>query len=1574
MPMTPEAKRALSQTVRALRARLLEDLLGATDATFRLSVDVRHAELDEAALAKRKRLDDWIAEQLRAQSNGGAKTKKSRTEDDFRKEAVKQAAYTLLNRLVLLRLMEAPGPGGEPLRAPAVVTGGWESRAYRDFRELAPALVRGDETEGYAFLLRLIFEDLATELPGLYGPAGVAELIPIPASTLRHAVDELDKPELLSCWTDDMTLGWVYQYWNDPEREALDAKLNSGGKVEPHEIASKTQMFTERYMVDWLLQNSLGPMWLAMCKRHGWTPEVEAEGTLDALEERRAQWREKRERGEVSLTELMPLHTGAERRWAYYVPQPIPDEAVEKAPKSLRDLRLLDPALGSGHFLVVAMELLFALYREEARHRGSEDDEEWSDKAIVERILTHNLHGIDLDPRAVQIAAAALWLKARQLCSEARPERMNLVASNLRLARLPDDDEALVELREEVERQTGVPGELTDTIVQALRGADHLGSLLKIDEAVQEAIRLHEERVRSERQMSLGLMERGAGGSSGKGRESVDSSPAGGGEAAASDASAGGPRSGDSAPKNGEGAPGGRSGTAEGNGDARRSVLDRIEAFLERHTSGDDLGLRLRGEQLAAGVRFVRLVREGRYDLVVANPPYQGTAKMVDAKYVEKQYKLGKADLYAAFLLRGLELVRDGGVSAMLTMRGWMFIKQFAGLREELLGAFDLRALHDLSSGAFEEISAAQVVVSVVSSIFARTRTDATALAIKAFDDATVLQVGETHRKRAATLCQVGRHEFDPAALKVVPEWPLVYFWSDEQLDVYARSTLVGQSCPARFGLTTGDNDRFCRMAWEPPLGAVCMGQRHHPWAYLVHGAKGVSWMDAGTMTIRWRFDGMEVKLKSEAQYGSVSRQIRNTEFYFRRGLAFSAIGNVFSVRAHRYPGVFSNVGLSLFPVDVPQVLAALSSTRTTRIVADIAPGIRFDVGDVNRLPLFPVGDADEIFATIESAFTIHESHREPSVEFKHPGPSPWRHAQDWAQAAVDRSEGAPLPEYIEELDPEPPTDHISFALGVALGRFAPAAPTTVPTRVHRSGTDATGEQSPEDIASEDQAAPTTVPTRVHRSGTEATGEQSAKDIASADSDAPTPVPTRVQPADAPESESAAAIESSILDPTKDDLSHALPAGILFLDCTLDSEDRRDSLGHEDAAVLHDAWATYGPAIGTRRKSLREYLALDFFKDVHRTMYENRPIHWPLSSAKRTFVAWVNIHRFDEQTLRVLLADHLQPALVRLEGELADLRAARDGADKKAARAAEKDYDRVAKARDELTSFIADVEQCADRGAPPAGADCPPREQDSRYAPDLDDGVMINSAALWPLFDPQWKDPKKWWKELAQAKGKKDYDWSHLAMQYWPTRVDEKCRKDPSLGVAHGCFWRYHPQRAWSWELRLQDEIAEDFRIEEPPYRPGGRDVGDQGDAPHRAAYLKEHPTEALATVEKEALRRMGRKGKRRLIPKMHIQEPGLWSTLPAEVWQMELRLSEKQGTEFRLLSPDEPESRAAYEAANPEQARHRPEFLAKLKPVELFAEAGDDGHDDAHNADPRDNPLDLHPATDAQPTDEGAA
>jgi hypothetical protein len=1384
--MTPEAKKSLSSTIRGLRQRLLEDLRLAAESAYRLSVRPQEAGLDEAARTKRKRLDSWLDEQVRAQAAGGHR----RQRDDFLREAEQQAAYTLLNRLVILRLMEEPGPSGQPLRKPALIKGGWGSTAYQDFRDLARGVVRDDPTEGFGFLLQLVCEELSEDLPGLFGSAGIADLIPIPAATLRHVVEELNKEELQSCWADDMTLGWIYQYWNDPERERLDAKINDGGKIEPHEIASKTQMFTERYMVDWMLQNSLGLMWFTLCKKNGWAPEVQTNGTLQRLEERRIAWRAKRAAGEVSLTELMPLETDDERRWAYFLPdQEIPQEAVELAPESVRDWKILDPAVGSGHFLVVSLGLLLALFREEARHRGQQDASEWSERAIVEHLLVHTLHGIDIDPRAVQIAAASLWLRGKALCPEIEPEQLNLVAPNLRLAELPDDDPALVELRSDIEAETRIAGEFTSQILRALQGADHLGSLLKIDKAVDAAIEQQESRLRALSAKAQQVQPDLFGGAPPVQAE-MDFSAA----------------------------------------EARTDLQELLEEFLTRHSSANDLGLRLHGEQLAAGVRFVRLLKEASYHLVIANPPYQGTGKMESTSYVELYYPLGKADLYAAFLLRGLELVKPGGLSAMLTMRNWMFIKQYSELREDLFANKDLRLVGDFAVGAFDDVAndVLSASATLVFNIRSQTIHSTAQMPSPVFDIS--YDRARTSRKRAATLAQEGHYRFRVADLQVVPEWPLVYWWDNCTLETYRTTSLLGNIAPASFGATTGDNTRFLRLAHELPL---IPRKASLSWAPFINGAKGRAWIEGLSEAIKWRNNGLSYRVSCENSTGA---NFRSPQLQFKRGIAFSMIGSSFLARVHRYPSIFGNKGSSVFPENLAATVCAMNSGRARYILGSLNPGIGFEVGDVNRLPLFMIADADQIYAEINTSFATHESHREPSVEFLQPGPSPWRHAQDWAQQAVDRPEGAPLPVYAEKLDPEPPSDHLSFALGVALGRFAP-------------------------------------------------GDEQGQS-------------TTNNPA-------------GILDPASADLTHALPAGILFLDGSLAESDQRDDLGQPAAAALHQAWTRHGAAIVTNR-TLRDWLRLDFFKDVHKGMYENRPIHWPLSSSAKTFVAWVNIQRLDGQTLKVLLADHLIPTRSRLDGELDDLRQVRDSGDRQAAREADTRLSKLTRWREELNEFIAAVEQCAGHGPPSTDGRCPEREQDAVYDLDLDDGVMINSAALWPLLEPQWKDPKKWWKELASAQGKKDYDWAHLAMRYWPTRVDEKCQQDPSLGVAHGCFWRYHPERAWAWELRLQQEIGPDFRIEEAPYRPGGSDIGDQGDAPHRQAWLADHPTEALAAVEKEATRRMGRGDNRQVVNEMRLLESGLWSVLPEKVAAVEQRLSDRQGALFSLRAPDEAEGRAA--------------------------------------------------------------
>ncbi len=1306
--LTPEAKSLLSTTIRALRARVIDDLTERARGDYRLGVKAAQANLPEARRKKRTLLEGWIDERVRAAAvTGKDKAKTKETADEararFLHEAVKLAAATWLNRVVLLRHLEALG-----LSKPLVITGGWESRGYRQFREFAPALLLGerpderDETEGYAQLLQLVFDELAVDLPGLFGDVGLLHLFPMPASTLRELVEQLDRPELASAWTDDTTLGWVYQYWNDPEREALDAKIAGGGKIEPHEIASKTQMFTERYMVEWLLHNSLGAQWLCICKQNGWRSD--AEDVLPGLDARRAAWRAKREAGEVALDALMPIEPGLEERWKYYVPQPIPAEMVAAVPGSIRDLKLLDPACGSGHFLIIAFDLLVAMYCEEARHRG----ESWSDRDIAESILEKNLHGIDLDPRAVQIAAAGLLLKARQLARDARPRALHLVAPALQLAQLPAGDPALDALRRGVLLETGIPGALTDRVVSALAGVDHLGTLLKVDAAVEEAIRSTEltfEKAHGQGNIFTGFP-----------AQQVTLSI----------------------------------------GEAKATVLDKLETFLGQHSNADDLGLRLDGEQLASGVRFVRLAREGEYDLVIGNPPYQGATKMADASYVAAKYPLGKADLYAAFLQRGLELVKPGGISAMVTMRGWMFLGQFTGIREWLLRENDLRTIGDVGWGAFQDMTDNPVAMAVTR----RGSLAASSTAICPTSPTTRVRTDENYRQIIAGLrSQVGRYEFDVRGFTAIEGEPIVYWWSEAFLASYAAAPKLGATHTVRYGLSTQNNTRWLRRPWEVRCGDVMLksfddesqGWDGHPWVTYIKGSEGRAWCDEVGDVLLWRARGLELATYPDNRFG------RGATWYYRRGVAFANIGSSFSARAHSRPSVFGHVAGSVFAENTAAMVCLLNSSLARFTMESINPGIHFLTTDVERLALLRIEGDEQIFAVVEAAFVEHESAREASVEFLRPGPSPWRYAQAWAQLAVDRPAGAPLPPYEPVLDPPRPMDHVSFAVGVALGRFGAA-------------------------------------------------REGILDVAPAT---------------------------------------ALPHGILFLSAAVDSEEataaRKDSLAHPACAPLRAAWATHGRAIDAK-SSLRDYLRDGFFKH-HKDAYENRPIYFPLSSSKRSFVAWVSIHRWGN-ALTTLLADHLIPERRALDGQIERVRQARASPDKGQKAKAEKEFDRLQKLSEELDDFLGKVAQCAEKGPPPPDGQTKPREVDAPHAMDLDDGVMVNAAALWPLLEPQWKDPKKWWKELANAAGKKDYDWAHLAKRYFPARVEGKCRLDPSLGVAHGCFWALHPAKAWQWELRLQDEIRAGFTIDEP------------GSDEARARYLAEHAAEAEALRGKELLRR----------------------------------------------------------------------------------------------------------------------
>ncbi|EIC22703.1 hypothetical protein [Thiorhodovibrio frisius] len=192
--------------------------------------------------------------------------------------------------------------------------------------------------------------------------------------------------------------------------------------------------------------------------------------------------------------------------------------------------------------------------------------------------------------------------------------------------------------------------------------------------------------------------------------------------------------------------------------------------------------------------------------------------------------------------------------------------------------------------------------------------------------------------------------------------------------------------------------------------------------------------------------------------------------------------------------------------------------------------------------------------------------------------------------------------------------------------------------------------------------------------------------------------------------------------------------------------------------------------------ALRDYFRRPaaFFADHlkrHSKSRRQAPIYWPLSTPSGRYTLWLYYHRLTPQTLYSCVNDFLDGP----QGKLAQVRNSRAVLANKATRTPkeEKDFATFADLDTELTAF---------------------RDQLLRIArdwqPNLNDGVQITAAPLWPLFKlPKWqKTLKDTWTKLETG----DYDWAHLALSYWPERVLRKCHQDRSLAIAHGVeqdFW-----------------------------------------------------------------------------------------------------------------------------------------------------------------------------------------
>jgi len=348
-------------------------------------------KLKKFAQFARRTLREQVAAKLAlALSNGSAARRESadavgKLEEavarSSREQVVERVAYTWFNRFCALRFMDVNRYTRIGVVSPAEGQFQPEILLEAKMGHIDEELASGPKRQKIADLL-------SGKSPSSDAQGEAYRLLVVAACNARHQAmpflferiddftellmpdDLLSGSSILAYTREAMTpdacqdvevIGWLYQFYISEKKDAVFEGLKKNQKISAENIPAATQLFTPHWIVRYLVDNSLGRLWLL-------------------------------NRPKSKLAERM----------AYYIPPEKPETDFLKV-KGPEDLKVCDPACGSGHMLTYAFDLLYAIYEEEGYDAAE----------IPEKILTHNLYGIELDERAGELAAFALTMKAR---------------------------------------------------------------------------------------------------------------------------------------------------------------------------------------------------------------------------------------------------------------------------------------------------------------------------------------------------------------------------------------------------------------------------------------------------------------------------------------------------------------------------------------------------------------------------------------------------------------------------------------------------------------------------------------------------------------------------------------------------------------------------------------------------------------------------------------------------------------------------------------------------------------------------------------------------------------------------------------------------------------------------------------------------------------------------------------------------------------------------------------------------------------------------------------------------------
>ncbi len=1207
---------------------------------------------------------------------------------------VREQAFTVLNRLAALRMAEARGLLVES------VANSFQAKGFQLYARLAGTGL-GETGDAYRTYLYSVFDELSQDLPGLFdrfSPQG--RLFPREAALLQ-VLTQINHPEIAPLWSEDETIGWIYQYFNSKEerkamRDASQAPRNS------RELAVRNQFFTPRYVVEFLVDNTLGRLWF------------NATG------------------GDTDLRVRCQYMLVAQTEQA--------QTAIKL--RDPRTLKLLDPACGSMHFGLYAFDLFAEIYREawawEQQHGpGSLDvstqpqaalkplSQTYADDAAFLRdvprlIIEHNIYGVDIDPRAAQIASLALWLRAQRAWHEAgvkAKDRPPVGRGHVVAATAPPAER---ELRRQFAASLDQrDAELFEKTLQLLKGLPELGVLLQVERELPQLIR----------QVYLG---KGTGLFALQEQEAWQKAE-----------------------------------------DRLRKALAEFAQAAKSTYQG-----RLFAQDALQGLRLIDLSRE-QFDVVVMNPPF-GAASIDTRDQIANAFPFAKGDLLAVFVERAIELLRTGGRVGAITNRSCFFLTSMEDWRDNVvLSRTTPETLADLGAGVMDD-AMVEAAAYVLNKSGGR-KPDSLCTCIRALAEID---------KSACLLDAV--KERDPSKIFVVsseifaiaPSHAFAYWVSPKILEkLYGHNSIETELVRVRVGMQTGDDGRFLRQWWEVdskklvPIRNIEDTQNKARdsvlsgpggWFTYTKTDEASPWFSPLLQVINWKNSGEEYKHFLDKN-GKSRAALRSQEYYLQPGFSYMnrssrLVPYIFPAGAIPSAGRSQAFGEGNDLFDAYVIAASNVGSACARFTGEKFAWPKFQAGMVQSIPSIHFDEKlrDILRKKITEEYVLHRRRfefEEPYREFLLPGfLVPGRKSFEWSKSSLL---GKQLE--FEVASQYGLTESEFLALDLDLQEAVTFQSSEVPIGEDDETSENLSTKSGEDqIYSDFEGLVSySVGCAFGRWDIRIAGHQYQ---ISTDIDPFAPLP--LSPPGMLTDEHGLA--APILQNTSDYPLIACRTGIIESHthgaAQLISR-IRDVLDVISSKQAIDESSIF---LGLKCRSLEDYFNQPnkFFAD-HLLRYtaggRKAPIYWPLSTTSGSYTLWVYYPSLTSQTLYTAINDFIEPKLQQVSADLVTLRS--KGSTR--TRDDEKQFE-------VLQAFELELIELRDTLLKLAPT----------YKSNHDDGVQISAAPLWTLFryKPWQKVLKDTWAKLEKG----DYDWAHLAMNYWPDRVREKCKTDKSLAIAHG--------------------------------------------------------------------------------------------------------------------------------------------------------------------------------------------